>query len=528
MSARPRAPSLYYEDVPPAASPSPLRSDIAGFAGRTRRGPVGVAVRVTGLRECTSIFGALTEDADTPCALQGYFDNGGDVAHIVRLFGAAPPEKPDWGLAVATWDLTRPDPQSPAWAEWDPQQAGFGTPSFQIRAASPGAWANGLRVTPRYRRRGPGGGPEVDLVVRANGEPTEYLLALDPTQLVTQVAQQSRLIRLLASAPAAAAINALTGPRLLRWSDVVLGSGLEIPVSPQDYTTAIDVLADVGEVAMLALPDLMNDAPAGATDIQQYALTQADALHDRLVLLDLPPTILDATIAVGWSSQLRDSDLGIALRSAAAYHPWLSLSDPLGGTASPVREVAPCGHVAGLISLLDRQRGAHYTPANATLADVLDVTTGYTLAERGALNDAGINLLRCNPNQGIQVWGGRTLHTDPQWRYVAHRRLIHRLVRAIRRVAEPLVFESNGPPLWLAFTRAVTTVLAEAYRAGGLQGERPEDAFRVTCDTTNNPPGQIDLGQVICDIQVAPAVPMEFITLRVAVSDQGTLDVFES
>jgi phage tail sheath protein FI len=188
----------------------------------------------------------------------------------------------------------------------------------------------------------------------------------------------------------------------------------------------------------------------------------------------------------------------------------------------------PSGHVAGLISLLDRQRGAHYTPANATLADALDVTIGYSLAERGALNDAGINLLRCSPNQGIQVWGGRTLHPDASWRYVAHRRLIHRLVRAIRRVAEPLTFETNGPTLWLTFARAVTTVLVEAYRAGGLQGSRPEEAFRVTCDATNNPPEQIDLGQVVCDIQLAPAVPMEFITLRVVVSDQGALEVFES
>src|SRR5205807_10359125 len=116
--------------------------------------------------------------------------------------------------------------------------------------------------------------------------------------------------------------------------------------------------------------------------------------------------------------------------------------------------------------------------------------------------------------------------SDDPWLYIAHRRLIHRLIRGIRQVAEPLVFENNGPVLWLTLTRAVTTILVEAYGAGGLKGDRPEQAFRVRCDATTNPPEQIELGRVLCEIDLAPAVPMEFITLRVALSASGTLDVF--
>ena len=103
---------------------------------------------------------------------------------------------------------------------------------------------------------------------------------------------------------------------------------------------------------------------------------------------------------------------------------------------------------------------------------------------------AGVNLLRCAPGRGLQVWGGRTLDADPPVSlYVAHRRLMHRLVRAIRQVAEPLVFDVNGPELWLTLVRAVTSVLLEAFRAGALAGHPPEEAFRVACDDTNNPPG---------------------------------------
>jgi uncharacterized protein len=95
-------------------------------------------------------------------------------------------------------------------------------------------------------------------------------------------------------------------------------------------------------------------------------------------------------------------------------------------------------------------------------------------------------------------------------------------------MAEPLVFETNGPELWLTIVRAITTVLLEAWRAGALQGTRPEEAFRVRCDEKTISPEAQELGQVICEIEVAPAAPMEFILLRIALSNDGILEVFES
>jgi phage tail sheath protein FI len=101
-------------------------------------------------------------------------------------------------------------------------------------------------------------------------------------------------------------------------------------------------------------------------------------------------------------------------------------------------------------------------------------------------------------------------------------------VRAIRRVAEPLVFHTNGPELWLTFIRSITTVLLEAYRAGALKGARPEEAFRVRCDDKTTTQEDIENGRLFCEIEVAPATPMEFILLRIAVSADATLEVFES
>jgi hypothetical protein len=530
MTSVQQAPGLYYEAMAPPAEPSPLRSDIAGFVGRTRRGPVGTAVRVTGWREYLIKFGGLTAQTDTPFALKGYFENGGDVAHVVRLFGPAPTADPDAGVARGVWSLEGPA-AGKAWPGWHPRQGEFATTAYTIRASSPGAWANGLRVKAHYRQKGASKKPEVDLVVRVADEPIEHLTGLDPTDIEAQVNARSALIR-LEPAGTKITIFAQGGPRLLNWEDVVLDQVKDLAVSDADYLAGLELLADEAEVALVAMPDLTHDVGAEqALTIQQHAIAQAEALHDRLVLVDLPRADLASTEVADWALGLRGKDPAPEWRAAVAYYPWLSVQDPLGGTARPLRALPPSGHVAGLISRYDRERGAHYTPANATLDSAIDVTAGYALTERAALNELGVNLVRCVPGRGIQVWGGRTFYKDPfdgrQWLYIAHRRLIHRLIRAIRRVAEPLVFENNGPVLWLMLARAVTTILAEAYTAGGLKGDRPEQAFRVRCDETTNPPEERELGRVLCEIDFAPALPMEFITLRVALSASGTLDVFE-
>jgi len=311
-------------------------------------------------------------------------------------------------------------------------------------------------------------------------------------------------------------------------------------------------------VALVASPDLY---PASASrvagdqslltdtdrvDVLAALLKQAEQLHDRLVIVDVPPDRADPLQAVAWVDGLRSHpELGRAtlLRNAAVYHPRLRVSDPLGGTVAPLRCIPSSGHVAGVISRLDSQLGPYSTPANASIQEAPDLSQTLDADDQTILYRGGINLLRCSPTRGLLVWGGRVLGlrdlrgtefaamqvgAPPPGGFVAHRRLIHVLVRAIRAVAEPLVFSTNGPELWLAFVRSITTVLLEAFRAGALNGATPDQAFRVTCDSTVNGADQIDQGVVLCLIQIAPAVPMEFITLRIKASANGQLEVFES
>jgi phage tail sheath protein FI len=49
----------------------------------------------------------------------------------------------------------------------------------------------------------------------------------------------------------------------------------------------------------------------------------------------------------------------------------------------------------------------------------------------------------------------------------------------------------------------------------------------VRCDATTTTAEERDLGRVFCDIDLAPAAPMEFIQLRIALGAEGKLEVFE-
>lgn len=504
------------------------------------------AIRVEGWRHYLQEFGGLIQEANTPFALRGYFENGGEVAYVIRLSG--PSAKP----ASAIWTIGMLDPITQEWLQGSPTIGGFQASAYLIEASSPGAWANpdrqGLRVSIRYRQKGGSNHPEVDITVFADDEPTEYFMGLDPNSadqtIEEQVAASSVLIRLspLGPKPVTSSDDKLLGPRFMSWDNISLAGGSDgEPVSQDEYSTAIEKLGDEPEIALVALPDLYSDIMSSAKDEKDYdvkdekqaslltdLINQAESLRDRLVLVDIPEDKQEAACAINWLEKLRGRDDTSVFRSAAVYHPHLLVSNPFGGIANPLRIVPPSGHVAGLISKFDRQRGAHHTPANAELVEVVDVLRTFTEAELARFIIEGINPVRCFPERGLQVWGGRTLEREVSGRFVAHRRLIHRLVRAIRRVAEPLVFETNGSELWLTLTRAITTVLLEAFRAGALKGSQPDEAFRVRCDDKATASTDQEEGRVFCEIDVAPAVPMEFISIRIALSAEGKLEVFES
>ena len=114
---------------------------------------------------------------------------------------------------------------------------------------------------------------------------------------------------------------------------------------------------------------------------------------------------------------------------------------------------------------------------------------------------------------------------DAAPQFVAHRRLIHRLVRGLRQVWAPRVFDPNDITLRMAVARSAITLLMEAFHANVLKGTRPEEAFVVNVDETLNTPAVIAAGRLICEIAIAPAIPMEFIHFRIGMNPDGNVEM---
>lgn len=527
LPAEPSLPGLTATAAATVDPVQPLRTDVACFAGRTRRGPLASPVRVTDWAAYSAVFGALDGALDLPYAVRGFFANGGTALWVLRTESAGSTS------ATAAWPGAAPSPFAP--------EAGC-----LIEAASPGGWADGTRVTVRHRSAGTAGHPQVLVRVDAPGESPESFGWLGAAELPEAVAALSRIVRLIPDglAPAARAAAAHAGTHT-----VTLTGGTPLPGSPDAdgtladaYADAVRAMTELPEPALLALPDL-DRSGVGEGHREQLAdlLVEgcAEAL-DRLALLDPPLTgagpsdpATATRQATDWMDALRQRHDTAGLQACAVHWPPLRVPDPLAIAPPALRTVPASGHVSGTAARLDRERGAFATPANASIEDVVDLAHVLRPEQEAAVYASGANLLRCPPGRGPLVWGGRT--TVPRLRaggvgdgwFIAHRRLVHRLVRAARAVAEPLLFEPDTPGLRLLLVQGLTEVLLGLFEEGALAGDRPAEAFRVRCDEGLNPPESAALGQVVCQVEVAPAAPMEFIAVRLLMGGRDRLEVVE-
>jgi uncharacterized protein len=145
-------PGVYFEQIDRArAAIGPLRTDITGFLGYARQGPLLVPVKVTSWRQFTAVFGEpfpfAFQAAYLAYAVRGFFDNGGAACYVVRVADPA--------AAVAATLLLPDTTGAPLLSLWashgtlhDPVTGGVRVENGRpLQYDSPGAWANSLSVS---------------------------------------------------------------------------------------------------------------------------------------------------------------------------------------------------------------------------------------------------------------------------------------------------------------------------------------------------------------------------------------------
>ena len=266
--------------------------------------------------------------------------------------------------------------------------------------------------------------------------------------------------------------------------------------------TGLKCFEEIDEIALVAAPGQLSPA------VQDAILTHCELRKDRFAILDSPETMAGG---VDKLVRPRDSKYG------AYYFPWIQVYDPERGNVY----VPPSGHVAGVYSRVDNERGVHKAPANEIVRGALGLRYSISKGEQDILNPKGINCIRMMQGGGIRIWGARTLSSDPSWRYINVRRLFIMVETSIERATQWVVFEPNDSKLWKRVTRTIVSFLTLVWRNGALMGEQPEKAFYVKCDDETNPPEVIDVGQLIVEIGLAPVKPAEFVIFRIGQMPAG-------
>jgi len=338
-------------------------------------------------------------------------------------------------------------------------------------------------------------------------------------------------IKALADAPQVASVvvpdlyhpAALFEPELVDELDTDLGSDdwqrcleLEVPEQPDPDDDADPI--DASALANLIL-DPRNPGDLKAIIAAQRRVIEHGEALGLVALLDVPPGLRQREI-LAWRQQLSSS-------WAAAYHPWLRLArgsdEQRPQTEGPMR-LGPSAVAAGIIAERELAFGVPHGPANALAIGVVDVEDRVSPGRHDQLHPRGINVFM-GERDGVRLTAARTLSADPQLRQLSVRRLMQLLTRALEREMQWVVFEPNDGRLRARLRDSLRTFLRGLYQRGAFRGAREDQAFFVRCDDSNNPRVLGDRGELLVEIGVAPAEPIEFIVLAITRDGDGRLEV---
>ena len=268
------------------------------------------------------------------------------------------------------------------------------------------------------------------------------------------------------------------------------------------YIKALNVLSNSDEfdMNMIVTPGI---TVANHSSIINKAIEVAEDRGDCFVVAD--PVIQGYSVDAAISAI---SDSGIDSNYAATYWPWVKIIDT--DKNKPVW-VPPSVVVPRVIAYNDSVAYEWFAPAGLNrggVSEAVDIELKLNQANRNDLYENKINAIATFPNQGVCIWGQKTLQAKPSaLDRINVRRLLITLKKFIASSSRYLVFENNTTTTRQRFLNIVTPYLETVKSRQGLY------AFRVIMDETNNTPDVIDRNIMYGQIFLQPAKAAEFIIL---------------
>ena len=272
------------------------------------------------------------------------------------------------------------------------------------------------------------------------------------------------------------------------------------------YKKAFSLLAntDYYDINMLITPGLLDSLHSNVTNEARNLATQRqDTFY-----------VMDTNIASDSINTVVQQVTTLDNNYTAAYWPWVKINRNNRNILVPPSVVVP-----GALAFNDSISAPWYAPAGLTRGGLTTVSETYqnlSQADRNTLYDARVNPIANFPNDGIVIWGQKTLQARPSaLDRVNVRRLLITVKKFIASSTRYLVFDQNVTATRDKF-KTITNPYLESVRAqNGLY------AFKVVMDTTNNTPDLIDRNILYGQIFLQPTRTAEFIILDFNIQPTG-------
>lgn len=388
--------------------------------------------------------------------------------------------------------------------------------TLKVRAADEGTWGDRLSVQVEDGSLDPTGA--FNLVVRHKGEVVEVFkdLSMDetaPNHVEIAVNERSDFITVedLGTASGLPADRPVIGMFDLSGGDDGL-TGLD----DADYSgdpsqhTGFYAFDEIDALNLIMVPGVTT------AEVIHAGVTYAENRQD-LMLLAETPIHLEPLEAVDFrKGQGMYSHGAFNSSYAALYYPWIEINDPVTGKR---KLVPPSGAVAGCYARSDKKTHVWYAPAGIDRGRVFNaLSLGYKTSrgERDVLYPEGVNVIASFPDSGINIWGQKTLQSQPSaLDRVNVRRLMMFIEEAIAESSRFVVFEPNNPQTWRALIRLINPFMQDIKDKGGLYD------FAVQCDEETNTPAVIDRNELVARIFVKPTKTAEFVELNFVLTATG-------
>jgi len=274
------------------------------------------------------------------------------------------------------------------------------------------------------------------------------------------------------------------------------------------YNKAFTLLenTDYYDINMLITPGIIDSLHPLVT---ATAKNLAEARQDTFYVMDSNALTDSIDTAV---SQVTSTDSNYT----ACYFPWVRIVNPAKNI--PIF-VPPSVVVPGALSFNDEIAAPWYAPAGLNrggLASVIGTYINLSQKQRDTLYEARINPIANFPNEGVCIWGQKTLQGRPSaLDRVNVRRLLITVKKFIASSTKFLVFEQNTSATRTRFLSIVNPYLEQVRAQQGLH------AFRVVMDETNNTPDIIDQNILYGQLFLQPTRTAEFIILDFNIQPTG-------